>query len=213
MISWIFIGEVCITKHILFPCSVPTGDKSKPIELSESKRMGIALSSKVKPLKCVTDGSTIYHNLYSHILTSNNIIPLNEFLSSSEPFKGKICDLLKAVGYYVVTYREESEGKKTQQKQMTTERAFKVFPVIVVYNDGVWEHLSLAPYKFVEKASLMINEEYGVGIVEVGRDCEALRPYAYKILLNPTTSVIAKICDLSEVDASKPTASKKALFR
>ncbi|MEM1694291.1 MAG: hypothetical protein QW456_08780 [Ignisphaera sp.] len=175
----------------MFPCAVPIKLKSIQLNLSESKRMAMLLSSSLKPVKIVTDGSTFYHSLYSEISVSDKVIPVQEVIAKSVHV-GKICDLLKRVESYTITYIENNRPK--------TDR---IFPIIVVYKDNVWEHLSVAPIKIVENCECMLNEDYGLGIVVAKSESEHMRPYAYTIIRNPTTVVLLKKCNITEEKNSR----------
>ncbi|MEM4788096.1 MAG: hypothetical protein QXV28_08975 [Ignisphaera sp.] len=181
--KWVFIGEIVIAKT-MFPCAIAIDRKT--IDLREAKRVGEMLSASLKPAKTVTDGFLLYHNLYSEISIDNTHIPIQEIVSRSIR-SASLCDMIKSVGFYIFTYVEEN-------KQIN----MKVLPVIVVYKDGLWEHVSLSPIKVIENSEYRVNNEYGLGIILTNFESEHMRPYAYNILLKPTTEAIMRKCRIAE---------------
>lgn len=187
--KWIFLGEVCIPKHVVFPCSVPL-KKGATVTFEESKRMGSALAASVRPAKYVTDTATIYHALYDSIPTSSGAVPVREVVERARRLEGNVCSVMKAVNPYSIAFTDE-ESKRVIAHH-------PVYPVIVVYKDWVWEHISLAPAKALEGARVKLDEEFGLGLVEVAREAEVVRPYAHTVLLNPTTLILRRACNLTE---------------
>ncbi|MEM2260965.1 MAG: hypothetical protein QXK24_00795 [Ignisphaera sp.] len=180
---WIFIGEVA-TPRLVFPCAVPIKTKKK-IELSESRKMASLLINSLKPVKTVSDGFLLYHNLYSVIPTSNGHISVQEIISKS--VNTTLCDMINRVGFYTLTYVEDNK-----------ESIVKVIPIIVIYKDGLWEHVSVAPVKAVENSEYKVNDEYGLGIVVTGTESEHIRPYAYNIIHKPTSLIMLRKCRITE---------------
>lgn len=191
--TWIFLGDVCIPRHVVFPCAVPIGETSKPISFEESRRMGSSLASTVRPNKYVTDSATIYHSLYSVIPTSAGAIDVVELTSRSRVVGG-VCEVMKNVPTYSISFSDENKSAQ-----------YTVYPVIVVYRDGVWENVSLAPAKELEGSVGRVYDEYMLGIIEVPKNVETMRPYAHTLLINPTTLVLKRKCNLAE--------GKRKLFR
>lgn len=181
--KWMFIGEVTTSK-IMFPCAVPIKVR-RTIELSESKKMATLLSASLKPVKTVTDGFMLYHNLYSEIPVDDKHVSTQEIVSGS--VRTTLCDMINRVGFYTFTYVEDGKQAMT-----------KVVPVIVVYKDGLWEHVSVAPLKVVESGEYRVNDEYGLGLVVARSESEHMRPYAYNIVRAPTTSIVVRKCNISE---------------
>lgn len=188
---WIYIGEVYIPFRSMFPCAINTS--TRVVSFDESRERGFELASTVKPVTFVTDGASIYHPLYTEIPTSSGVVPAEELVAKSRVVEGGVCSVLRSVVPYTIVF-----GDKRSSEQ------YSVYPVIVVYKNRVWEHLSLAPVKVVETGTGRVNDEYGIGIVEVQRDAEVVRPYARSMLMNPTMSLLSKMCNIaSTTDKSR----------
>lgn len=181
---WVFIGYTYISKHSIIPCSVRVG--SHVIDFAESKRVALNLIKGVSPAGYVADDTTIYYPVYSAVPTSDKVFPIGEVLSSGREV-GDVCELLKM--YHLLRFEEMKDEKKKVVK------TFKVFPVIVVYDNGVWEHLSLSPYKFVEKGVPMIVDSLGLGVVKVEASAEMKRKYVFSILSTPTSAIVESVCE------------------
>ncbi|MEM1672820.1 MAG: hypothetical protein QXL19_05820 [Ignisphaera sp.] len=182
--KWIFIGEVA-TSRLIFPCAIPIKARKRKIELSESKKIAYLLIKSLKPTKTVSDGFMLYHNLYSVIPTSDGYVSVQEIMSKS--VSTTLCDMINRVGFYTLTYAEDNK-----------ESIIKVIPVIVIYKDGLWEHISVAPLKIVENSEYKVNDEYEIGIVVAETESEHIRPYAYNIIHKPTSLIMLRKCRITE---------------
>lgn len=196
MKRYFFIGDVATDTGIM-PLFAPLhkGDKALP---------GHMYSSVIKNLcyaRIYDSHGNLYHSMYRGFAI---VYPENRKIERYE----RIEELLTAYPYTVASNLCELVKNI---EPLSLSDGSGTLPILVVGKDG-WENLSTVPFKKLSSNADFYIVGGSIGIIVLKEQLGTMRPNALKILLKPTTYLVAQRCGV-DLTPERKTEKKKRRTR
>ena len=79
-----------------------------------------------------------------------------------------------------------------------------IYPIITVYSNALYEHLSTTPLQILSRVTTYLyHKVYGLGIVYIDEEPDMHRPIMSKVIVAPTTEILAKRCGVVSLPTSQ----------